>query len=317
MRIAGFLLGFAVVAAGAEIGLRVTAPKATAKAVGERTYGAKHPLHPDRGIFELDEELGFRPVPGGSKYGPYGVLGDEYELEKDPSRERVLLLGDSILERETLLQSIRKVYGEERYEWWNAGVGAYSTPQEVGYYRDHLGHLEPDHVVLFFNMTDYEVTPLDTLDADGELQILNTRRTGMNPWLLRHSHLYRYYVGRSMAPRAIGQVDQSLVEVVEEKLAELRDLTRERGAELTVIVIPPMRSQEMWNDLVRDNHAGTVDRLERLGIRYFTTLEPLEESAAAGEPLGDPPGDLMHPGVELSDRIAAMLEREGFLREAE
>ena len=94
LRIAGLVLGFVAVAVGAEIGMRIETPEAASNAARTRTVGNNHPWHPERGIFELDGELGFRPVLNDKKYGSHGALVNEYELAKDPARERVLLLGD-------------------------------------------------------------------------------------------------------------------------------------------------------------------------------------------------------------------------------
>jgi hypothetical protein len=156
-----------------------------------------------------------------------------------------------------------------------------------------------------------------TFDAEGRLQVLNARRSGTIPWLLQHSYLYRYYVGRTLAAPAIGEVDESLFEVVEKQFAEMRDLTRARGATLSVLVIPWMRDPAEWTPLVRGNYDRTLALLARLGIHAYDALPSLEESVAAGEALGEPEGDLMHPGVPLSDRFAALLQREGFLASAE
>jgi hypothetical protein len=312
-RIAGFLLGFAVVAAAAEIGLRAAPPAATTNVVSERTLDVGNPLHPNRGLFELDDTLGFRPVPGCGKYDLRGVLHNEYSLEKDSARERVLFLGDSIVERGTLLDAIRRVWGEERFEWWNAGVTAYSTVQEVGYYRECLEGIEADHLVLVFSLNDFEDTPLVTLDGDGKLLILNAHRSGLNPWLMQHSHLYRYWAGKALAAPAIGRVDESLIEVVEEQLTELRALTGERGTTLTVIVVPPMRPLEMWTPLVEKIYARTIEMLEEQGISHHAVLEQIGETVLAGEELGEPAGDFLHPSPVLCDRIATMLDREGFL----
>ena len=275
---------------------------------------AQHePLHPTHGLYQLDDRIGFRPVPGSARHDVHGARHNEYSLEKDPARARVLFLGDSVVERGTFLEAVRERGGDERFEWWNAGVSAYSTVQEVGYYREHLEAIDADHVVLVFCLNDYEDTPLVTLDADGKMLILNAHRSGLNPWLMQHSHLFRYWVGRTLAAPEMGRYDESLIEYVAEQLAELRALTTARGATLTAIVFPPMRGEEMWPGAVVENHARTLELFAEQGIPCHDILAPLRATLAAGEELAEPPGDLLHPSPGLSARIADALAREGFL----
>ena len=46
-------------------------------------------------FYEVDPDFGFKPVLDGPHYDARGFLRNEYGIEKDPERERILFIGDS------------------------------------------------------------------------------------------------------------------------------------------------------------------------------------------------------------------------------
>src|SRR5262249_60194229 len=98
----------------------------------------------------------------------------------------------SVTDRGRIGEALRVRFGDG-LEYWNAGVPAYATEQEFRYYRDHLGDVGADHVVLTFHLNDYETTPI-LFEVDGEFVSVHSKIGHSYPsaWLLRNSYIYRW-----------------------------------------------------------------------------------------------------------------------------
>jgi hypothetical protein len=284
---------------------------------GERTIKIDETVevHPKHGIFQVDEALGYRPVPGGEKYAPHGAHWNEYALEKPADKRRLLFIGDSVTDRGKLITALSEEIGEELgdgFEYWNAGVVGYSTQQELGYYRDHLASIAADHVILTFHLNDYETTPV-VFELDGEYVSVHSRigRRHPNAWLLEHSFLYRF--GWSWLASRQGRALEDGIEAdVAEGLRALRDLVRARGAEFTVLVLPWIEERSRWPAPKPRHHELTVRTLQELGIRHYTFLETLDRAAAAGLPIHEQKKDPQHPSLEFARAISHDLLAQGF-----
>src|SRR6185503_7741553 len=183
--------------------------------------------------------------PGGEKYAPHGAHWNDYALAKPEAKQRLLFIGDSVTDRGKLVTALAELLGDG-YEYWNAGVVGYTTTQELAYYRDYLGSIPADHVILTFHLNDYETTPV-VFEMDGEYVSVHSRigHSYPNPWLLKNSYIYRFawswVVSRTGAER-----DASIEAEVADGLRALRDLVHERGADLTVLVLPWLTERSTW-----------------------------------------------------------------------
>jgi hypothetical protein len=304
----------------AELGLRVFQPPAVrlfdgpfSGGPGERMVkiDRRYEVHPEFGIYQVDDELGFRPVLGGAGYGPHGCKWNEYAPEKPAGKRRMLFLGDSVTERQKIVDALRARLGED-WEYWNAGVPAYATEQELGYYRDYLGGIDADHVVLTFHLNDYETTPI-VFEVDGELVSVHSRvgtRTP-SPWLMRNSYLYRFVwtflVARTGASRKV-----ALEADVARALGGLRDLVAARGAELTVLVLPWLQERSEWPPPKPRHHELTVQTLAELGIRHHAFLDTLDRAIASAVPVCEHHKDPQHPSAEFAALMVEDLLAAGF-----
>jgi hypothetical protein len=302
-----------------ELGLRVLRPPAVrlfdapfSGAPGERMVkiDRRFEVHPDSGIFQVDEALGFRPVLGGAGYGPHGCKWNEYAPEKPPDKRRILFIGDSVTDRHKIIDALRARLGEG-FEYWNGGVPAYATEQEVAYYRDYLGGIDADHVVLTFHLNDYETTPI-VFEVDGELVSVHSRigSTTPSPWLMRNSYLYRFawtfLVARTGASRKV-----ALEEGVARGLRELRDLVAARGADFTVLVLPWLQARP-WPEPKPRHHELTLETLAALGIRHHAFVDTLDRAVADEVPVCEQKQDPQHPSAEFAERMVADLLAAGF-----
>lgn len=303
-----------------ELGLRLWNPPAVRMFEGAFRGGPgermvkierRHEVHPESGIFQVDAQLGCRPVLGGAGYGPHGCKWNEYAPEKPPGKRRVLFLGDSVTDRHKLVDALRARFGED-IEYWNAGVPGYATEQELLYYRDYLGGLAADHVVLTFHLNDYETTPV-VFEVEGELVAVHSQVGSFtpSPWLLTHSFLYRYAWGRAsnLTRRArAGQIEAA----VARDLAALRDLVRARGADFTVLVLPWLEEYAQWSEPRPHNHALTLRLLQDLGIRHYAFLDTLERALREGVPIHETKTDPQHPSPEFARAMVDDLLARGF-----
>ncbi|MFH0944768.1 MAG: hypothetical protein V2A76_06180 [Planctomycetota bacterium] len=260
------------------------------------------------GQYVIDPAFGFRPVLG-ARYSEYGTLKNEYELEKDPARQRLLFIGDSATARRRIDTALRNVYGSEGFEYWNAGVESFNTPQEVRYYEQFNRAIKPDHVILTFHNNDFETTPVAFYD-DGKLVVFSPHgRLGrISRTLFEHCILYRIVLGAWFLG---GKQDEEIAAEVRDSLARLRELTREDGIPLTVLLLPIMKPLDKWTPQEEKNHKQAREILDALRIRTFDLTAPMVEALKAGVEIQQIENDHWHPTHKVSRWFAEYLQREG------
>jgi hypothetical protein len=272
----------------------------------------ENPVHPQKGKFELDPELGYRPILGGSEYGPHGTLWNDHHLEKRPGVRRLLFLGDSVTRRAEIVDALCALLGAQ-VECWNAGVVGYSSRQELDYYRRYCGELKADHVILTFHMNDFETTPVTFLDGDRMVAVYGRLGSSQpNSWLLKHSYLYRFAWSKSLEA-SLEERTVDLQREVEDALRGLKALVAERGAELTVLVLPWLAPPERWTESMVRRHEDSCRLFEELGVPYHAFLETLSSALAEGLTLDQIAEDIQHPTAEFGRRMARELLERGFV----
>ena len=301
----------AVALLGGEVGLRLWRPHGA--------FGAGWELHWTRRnestrFYTVDPEFGFRPILGTDLFNRYGTRVNGYPIERDPGRRRLLFVGDSVTYRGRIIESIRRAYGQERFEYWNAGVESFNTVQEVKYYKRHNAAVQPDHVILSFHLNDLETTPVAFVNGEGRLVVyaphVPLRR--VSPWLFAHSYVYRLVLGAMVDDRR-GRAE--IVQEVRRHVAELRDILAADGIALTVLVLPMFQPMAEWRPEEVEARRTILRVLAELGVRHFDLLEPLNEALAEGAVVREAPADPCHPSEAVAERFAAYLKRRGLLAE--
>ena len=199
-------------------------------------------------LYSLDDELGFRPIHGTHMYDELGFRRSEihetYDLEDRGGRTRILFAGDSVTARGLLVEGIRARFGDEKYEYWNGGVTAYNTIQEVQYYERYTHVCKPDHIVLTFHLNDFMRTPITFPDDDGRMRVVMPHRnlSEIHPGLFEWSHIYRHWVAANRTPDT-AEVEKDLRAALE----RLIELTERDGIRLSVIIHPELNPVEEWN----------------------------------------------------------------------
>src|SRR5215467_10511368 len=123
-------LSSALVILGVEVFHRFKAPYRAFGGAAELTQFRQG--GPDSTLWAVvDPHFGFRPVLGEGPYTRFGTLANDYAAAKPPGVQRLLFIGDSVTHRGYIVDALRAVYGSQQYEYWNAGVEAFNTVQEV------------------------------------------------------------------------------------------------------------------------------------------------------------------------------------------
>ena len=279
--------------------------------VGLQTFtGATHPmdLGPDPlQVMALDDELGFMPRIGPrERYGLYGCLPNDYDVNDRGNRRRLLFIGDSVTHRAKIVEALKKLYGEQDYEYWNAGVESFNTVQELALYRRYNREIRPDHVILTFHNNDFLQTPV-AYQHEGQLHLGVPLTGASSRWLLKNSALYRTYV--------LLTTSRTLVETekVEQSLAELKKSVEADGARLSVVLLPILAPTEEWKGVEKESREYSLQILKSLDLPVYDLLGTLEKALNDGVNVEEIPGDTWHPSQELADRFAEFLAEQEIL----
>ena len=295
----------------AEYGLRVLTPHGGFGAARELDWMRSDPTSLRR-LFTIDSTLGFRPNLQGELYNELGTRRNGYALEKRPGVSRLLFIGDSVTFRGTIIDALRKVYGEEHYEYWNAGVESYNTVQEVKFYTSYNSGTRPDHVILTFHPNDFETTPVAFFNEEGKLIVYapNLPLGDMSPWLFEHSYLYRFLIGLITSERR-GQ--EAILEEIRQSLTILRDTLQHDHIRLTVLILPLLTPDTHWSSDEHGRRKAIIHLLSELQITHIDLLQPMTDALKHDLIIQETPGDTWHPSEAVSKVFAKYLQQEGLL----
>ncbi len=294
-----------------EIVYRVTSPE---RAFFAATELANFRLNPQNltQFFEIDPSFGFRPILGNGLYRDDGTRVNAYSLETPPDTTRLLFLGDSVTARGHIVDAIRDLYGENHYEYWNAGVESFNTVQEVNYYRRYNTAVAADHVILTFHLNDFGTTPIAFVNRDGAIVVFAPNRPlrEISPWLFRYSYTYRYAVSL-MSKTAMDRT--GVMEEVRASLADLRGMLDQSGTKLTVLILPTLLPLKAWSADDRERRAVIRRFLGELDITYVDLWDPLSQALSDGVAVTEPEGDIWHPSPDVAAYFARYVRHTGVI----
>lgn len=199
-----------------------------------------------------------------------GFRDQEYPLEKG-NRYRIIFLGDSVtfgwgIPKEESFEAIleRRLHETAPAEIINFGTGNYNTEQEVHLFLDKGLKYDPDQVTVFYAINDAEITP-------GKSRL----------WFLGYSQLVTFYWSRIQAfrnhlspGRGFERYYRQLYEgnppgwrKAQEAFLRLRDICREKGIALQVILLPELHQ---LSDYLFQKEYDTVSHfLQSHGIAHL------------------------------------------------
>jgi hypothetical protein len=287
-----------------------------------RTFGAgrewdtiRKSHHDLSKIYTIDPEMGFMPILGNgySGYTKYGTIQNGYSIEKRPGVTRLLFMGDSVTGRAKIVNALRHVYGEKNFEYWNAGVEAWATTQEVNFYKKYNWLIKPDHVILTFHNNDFETTPVAFFNSKKQLVVYapNEPVRDLNPWLFKNSYLYRMIIGLTLSEK---NKNEAMADEIRNSLRELRDILNRDHIALTVLIHPVLKPYREWSSEEIYSRKKSIQILKELGIRYFDLSEISEKAIKDNVHVQETDGDILHPGDELSMLFAKYLFEKRLLK---
>jgi len=258
---------------------------------------------------EMDKTLGFMPRLGeDSEYGLYGCLHNDYQEKKRPGTQRLLFVGDSVTHRGKIIRALQALYGDEKFEYWNAGVESFNTEQEAGLYERHNHECAPDQVILTFHNNDFMATPI-TFENDGKMEIFSPRHhQSMSPWLFKNSSLYRLWLRISLSG-----VQQESVESVKKNLSKLKNLVEADQAKFSVILFPILKPYSEWSKREKDSREQTLKILEELNIDFYDPWDELSAAIESGVDLQEGENDHWHPNEKAAEIIAEHVKSRGII----
>jgi len=295
----------------AEIMLRIFYPCSSFSSARELSHFQRKDVPP--GLYMPDDEIGYRPVFGKGPYTQWGTLTNSYSITKKKGITRLLFIGDSVTARGKIVNALKNVYGEECYEYWNAGVESFNTIQEVLYYIRYNSRIKPDHVILTFHPNDFETIPVAFYSIDGRLHVFapNFPSRLINHRLFVNSLLYRLILGWLYFSKT--RLDE-IIKETEDALAKLQTVLNRDNINLTVLVLPVLKPPQSWDSAEKLTHAQIIDILQRLKIRYFDLLPALAEPLEKGMKLRESHFDFWHPDEKAAQIIAHYLYTNGLLQ---
>lgn len=269
------------------------------------------------GSYTIDEDLGFRPVLGTGEYSKFGTVVNDYPEEKAPGVRRVLFLGDSVTHRWRIQRILVNRCRDTPVEFWNAGVEAFNTGQEVEYYLRFNHAIDPDHVTLVFHNNDFVATPVAFRDDQGKLEVVNPHAymSKTSVALAGRSHLYRHYL-RARIARMLANDPITTAEDTRAELVRLKENLDAHGIGFDIVLVPVFRAPADWTAYEKRSRELSLEIFEELGIPTFDLIEPLERAVEDGVELTESPGDVWHPSDEVARRAARHLMRSGYLESA-
>jgi hypothetical protein len=262
-----------------------------------------------KNLFTIDPDFGFRPILGNNFYNEYGTRINGYRLEKKQDITRLLFIGDSVTYREKIVDKLKRLFGEEKFEYWNAGVESFNTVQEVNYYKKYNCSINPDHVILTFHLNDFETTPISFYQDDRIVVYApNMSMDYINPWLFKNSDVYRLISGLRLNRGKDGR--ETIIREVHASLADLRDVLSADNIKLTVLILPYLTPPAKWSPDQRQGRQRIIDILEILDIKYFDLFDILEQATRGKVNVQQIKGDIWHPSDEISVMFGKYLYAE-------
>lgn len=267
----------------------------------------------EKSLFTIDPDIGFRPNVGNDKYNEYGTRINEYNIEKDPNKKRLLFIGDSVTARAKIVDALKQEYGEDKYEYWNAGVESFNTIQEVKFYQKYNQKIKPDHVILTFHNNDFSATPIAFVNKDKKLVVYTPYAPlrKLNPWLYKNSTIYRLYFRVSTYWQS--KVNEDIVSEVKDYLEQLRDLLKKDDISFSVILLPMLYDFTSWNDVEIKSRESSIKIFQDLDIKYYDLLDVMNGALAEGVNINETKGDSWHPSEEVAEIFAKYLKKQQIL----
>jgi len=269
----------------------------------------------------LDPDFGFRPQLSNNLYNEFGTRVNSYGIHKRRGITRLLFAGDSVTARGKIIDALKALYGEERFEYWNAGVESFNLIQEVRFYNKYNKYIKPDHVILFFHNNDFETTPVAFLNSDNNMVVYcpNRPTITLSRLLFKHSVLYRALVSSHLKlvykMNNNGKINEEVKSEVSENIKILQHTLARQNIKFTVVVLPIIDSYDKWTEKEKESRSEILNILHNLRIKYIDLTQVLFQlnSKAIDIVKLSTNGERGHPGDKLALYFAGFLYEKKIL----
>lgn len=266
--------------------------------------------------YELAPDTEFRF----GKVNSYGMIGKEYKLDKESNVYRILLLGDSIAQQnwgaeflEEKLNNNPILNKKYKFEIWNAGVASWDIRRYANYLEYKGIKYNPDMVLIFFwnndvgsNTAIYYKTKEGLIECDFPIRRLQ-RKYNPNPFLIRHSYLYRLVLMRLenyLISKRMPEVDGKKQDA-KFYLNKIKDLCQEKQIPLVGVLFCYLKPFSEWASYDKRDYELMKKVLDDSNISYFDLHNYLPEEKRYG--LRFMKDDDIHPSREGNKIIADLI----------
>jgi len=257
--------------------------------------------------FRPSRSLGYELVQN-SKLGTnsMGMFDKERVGEKTKGVYRIICLGDSTTansEYVTILERLLTENNRDRgFEVWNCGVPSYAAIQYCRALEEKWLRYEPDMVIIGFCLNDFDVTPLVVRESNRLVGYFPNQeiRPHVNPFLLRHSALYRSIVMRLFISR-IPEDNKDILKLSRAYLTGVKDLLSEKGIRFLVVIFGLVDKLENYPSWMR-SHKDIKSIVKDCGIESIDMVPVFEANGPEGFRLLE--GDELHFNRKGSQVIA-------------
>lgn len=210
------------------------------------------------GSYQLtkNKNLIYIPKPHTGLFKSYGHRGTAYAFEKKPGKQRVLFLGDSVVEgyrvpeQDRFTEILNSRYEDRGYEIINLGVCGYSFLQTTEYFKTFGYKFHADQVIFCMTYNDLRLYSGEIAHFNIDERIRKqkgvyaayyTANNLLNNYL-SFSNLYRYFRALLLSQSKKGFHDLVYYELGEKKqgslLKELKNLAAKKKFKLKFVFLP-------------------------------------------------------------------------------
>jgi lysophospholipase L1-like esterase len=242
-----------------------------------------------------------------------GLRDREYDVARGASA-RIVALGDSLTlgwgvdEADSFVTLLEQQLGQATpVELINFGTGNYNTEQQVNLFLEKGLKYSPDGVVVFFFINDAEPTPVRS-----NWMGLTRLRSLTFVWSRMRSFRVRWESSDAFEDyyRALYEPGQPGWQAMTRAFRELRDVCREKGISLQVVLLPELHDLADYPFV--EEHARVGEFLQREGIDYKDLMQDFQ-GVHDSRDLWVAPDDA-HPNAVahrmIADRSRSFLEQE-------
>ncbi len=264
----------------------------------------------NRRICKPSPILGYEIIPNSATgVNSFGMVGQEHKLKKEQDTYRILVLGDSITEKNWYVEKLQEKLNNSHqglkynFEVWNGAVMGYQVNQYAAYLKHKGLRYNPDMVLIGFCLND-----LVTLyyvfykDENGFAIFYNPARElsktiRLNEFLFKHSYFYRFLILKT--ENLIPNTKEKIPNPRDEGLYYLKiikDICQERKIPLLVAVFPYLKNNGEYADYEKDKYKDIIGILEALKIDYIDLHKDFPEEKRYK--LRSEEDDYIHPNIE-------------------